>query len=212
MDCGGLILTEEGIDDREKGLDEVRATEVAGCLEFVGDAGTDQRGHRFIQRLAEPDGLEMLGFFVDSGDGENLRKTGNSGEQGHLIDPTGKGFRIPAADRGGSEEAPVLGADAEQLLAALTNGASLRGFPLLFRTPARCSASLARWIDTQVIGARFRGWPPRPSELRRMATIESVGSSTRTEGSKLTDAEVAELLERMQTESFLNRNEEEVVG
>jgi hypothetical protein len=44
------------------------------------------------------------------------------------------------------------------------------------------------------------------------ATIESVGSSTRIEGSKLTDAEVAELLGRLQSESFLNRDEEEVAG
>ncbi len=54
--------------------------------------------------------------------------------------------------------------------------------------------------------------PERLSGLRRMATIESVGSSTRIEGSKLTDAEVAELLGRLQTRSFQSRDEEEVAG
>ena len=54
--------------------------------------------------------------------------------------------------------------------------------------------------------------PERLSGLRRMATIESVGSSTRIEGSKLTDAAVAELLGRMQTQSFQSRDEEEVAG
>jgi len=36
--------------------------------------------------------------------------------------------------------------------------------------------------------------PDRLSALRRVATIESIGSSTRIEGSKLSDAEVGKLL------------------
>lgn len=54
--------------------------------------------------------------------------------------------------------------------------------------------------------------PEKLSNLRRIATIESVGSSTRIEGSKLSDKEVAELLGRLQTESFHSRDEEEVAG
>ena len=54
--------------------------------------------------------------------------------------------------------------------------------------------------------------PDRLSSLRRLATIESVGSSTRIEGSKMTDAEVAELLSRLQTQAFRSRDEEEVAG
>ncbi len=54
--------------------------------------------------------------------------------------------------------------------------------------------------------------PERLSGLRRIATIESVGSSTRIEGSKMSDAEVADLLGRLQTESFRSRDEEEVAG
>jgi hypothetical protein len=44
--------------------------------------------------------------------------------------------------------------------------------------------------------------PERLTCLRRVATIESVGPSTRIEGSKLSDREVEKLLSRMQTKSF----------
>ena len=54
--------------------------------------------------------------------------------------------------------------------------------------------------------------PERLSSLRRIATIESVGSSTRIEGSKLSDAEVEKLLSRLQTKSFTGRDEQEVAG
>jgi hypothetical protein len=37
--------------------------------------------------------------------------------------------------------------------------------------------------------------PDRLSALRRVATIESIGSSTRIEGSKLSDRDVARLLQ-----------------
>lgn len=54
--------------------------------------------------------------------------------------------------------------------------------------------------------------PERLQSLRRVATIESVGSSTRIEGAKLNDREVEELLRGLQTESFRSRDEEEVAG
>ena len=52
----------------------------------------------------------------------------------------------------------------------------------------------------------------RLSALRRIATIESIGSSTRIEGSKLTDQQVAMLLSGLTFESFRDRDEEEVAG
>ncbi len=52
----------------------------------------------------------------------------------------------------------------------------------------------------------------RLATLRRVATIESVGSSTRIEGVKLTDGEVEELLSRVETRSFRSRDEQEVAG
>ncbi len=54
--------------------------------------------------------------------------------------------------------------------------------------------------------------PERLSALKRIATIESIGSSTRIEGSKLTDREVEELLGRLDTKSFKSRDEAEVAG
>lgn len=54
--------------------------------------------------------------------------------------------------------------------------------------------------------------PERLSALRRVATIESIGSSTRIEGSKLTDAEVERLLSNLEIKSFESRDEQEVAG
>ncbi len=54
--------------------------------------------------------------------------------------------------------------------------------------------------------------PDRLSALRRVATIESIGSSTRIEGSKLSDREVERLLSNPQTKSFVTRDEQEVAG
>lgn len=54
--------------------------------------------------------------------------------------------------------------------------------------------------------------PERLEELRHVATIESIGSSTRIEGSKLTDAEVEQLIGKLGKESFQTRDEQEVAG
>lgn len=54
--------------------------------------------------------------------------------------------------------------------------------------------------------------PERLSALRRVATIESIGSSTRIEGSKLTDREVEHLLAALEIQKFSTRDEQEVAG
>jgi Fic family protein len=54
--------------------------------------------------------------------------------------------------------------------------------------------------------------PDRLSALRRVATIESIGSSTRIEGSKLSDREVEKLLSNIAIQSFETRDEQEVAG
>ena len=54
--------------------------------------------------------------------------------------------------------------------------------------------------------------PEKLTSLRRVATIESVGSSTRIEGSKLNDRQVEELLGRLQITEFTTRDEQEVAG
>lgn len=62
----------------------------------------------------------------------------------------------------------------------------------------------------------WRTWqaltPDRLQGLRRVATIESIGSSTRIEGSRLSDREVEALLSRLETQSFATRDEQEVAG
>jgi Fic family protein len=54
--------------------------------------------------------------------------------------------------------------------------------------------------------------PDRLSALRRVATIESIGSSTRIEGSRLTDREVERLLTHLAVRKFDTRDEQEVGG
>src|ERR1700712_1544199 len=54
--------------------------------------------------------------------------------------------------------------------------------------------------------------PERLRALRHLATIESIGSSTRIEGSKLSDREVERLLSNLAIGSFANRDEQEVAG
>lgn len=54
--------------------------------------------------------------------------------------------------------------------------------------------------------------PERLTALRRVATIESIGSSTRIEGSKLSDREVELLLANLDIKSFATRDEQEVAG
>lgn len=50
------------------------------------------------------------------------------------------------------------------------------------------------------------------NELRKIATIESIGSSTRIEGATLTDKEVEELLQDIKITKLKSRDEQEVIG
>ncbi len=54
--------------------------------------------------------------------------------------------------------------------------------------------------------------PERLEQLRKVATVESVGSSTRIEGSKLSDKEVEKLLTSIDTQPLVSRDEQEVAG
>jgi Fic family protein len=84
--------------------------------------------------------------------------------------------------------------------------ASLTVTPALLRLIASLDEFKGRW---QALG---RLAPDRLSALRRVATIESVGSSTRIEGAKLSDAEVDRLLAGLDVRSFRSRDEQEVAG
>ncbi len=52
----------------------------------------------------------------------------------------------------------------------------------------------------------------RLSQLKKVASIESIGSSTRIEGSKLTDQQIATLLSGLSIQEFKSRDEQEVAG
>lgn len=54
--------------------------------------------------------------------------------------------------------------------------------------------------------------PDRLTSLKKIATIESIASSTRIEGVKLSDSEVKALLSGLDINTFKSRDEEEVVG
>ena len=54
--------------------------------------------------------------------------------------------------------------------------------------------------------------PDRLSALKKVATIESIGSSTRIEGAKLSDSQVEALLSSVESKSFQTRDEQEVAG
>ncbi len=63
-----------------------------------------------------------------------------------------------------------------------------------------------RWEELKTLS------PERLTALRKIATVESVGSSTRIEGAKLTDAQVETLLSNLSTTAFASRDEQEVAG
>ena len=63
-----------------------------------------------------------------------------------------------------------------------------------------------KWQTTQDLA------PDRLSNLNRIATIKSVGSSTRIEGAKLTDGQAEKLISRLEQKPFTTRDEQEVAG
>ena len=54
--------------------------------------------------------------------------------------------------------------------------------------------------------------PERLAALKKVATIESIGSSTRIEGAKLSDRQIETLLSNIDSKSFSTRDEQEVAG
>lgn len=63
-----------------------------------------------------------------------------------------------------------------------------------------------RWSATQLLR------PDHLANLKRVATVESVGSSTRIEGVKLTNSQIETLLLGIKSHSLRSRDEEEVAG
>ncbi|GHT94807.1 cell division protein Fic [Alphaproteobacteria bacterium] len=74
--------------------------------------------------------------------------------------------------------------------------------------------SIISELDSFRVSWRLLGTlsPDRLVALKKVATIESIGSSTRIEGVKLSDKEVENLLSNIGSKSFLSRDEQEVAG
>ncbi len=83
---------------------------------------------------------------------------------------------------------------------------TLRITPEILNSVARIDEFKGTW---RALGALA---PDRLYALRRVATIESIGSSTRIEGSKLSDREVEKLLSGLVLQTFATRDEQEVAG
>lgn len=78
--------------------------------------------------------------------------------------------------------------------------------PAILRTIAEIDEFKGAWT------ALGRLAPERLDKLRRVATIESIGSSTRIEGATLSDREVDQLLSNIDITAFESRDEQEVAG
>ena len=83
---------------------------------------------------------------------------------------------------------------------------SLTITPAILKLIAEIDQFKGAWI------ALGRIAPERLTALHRVATIESIGSSTRIEGAKLSDREVEAVLRGLDIKEFASRDEEEVAG
>jgi len=91
--------------------------------------------------------------------------------------------------------------------------------PMIFLLPdtLAISSEILRLVsEIDEFKGHWQAWqtltPERLQGLRRVATIESIGSSTRIEGARLSDRDVEALLGRLETTSFATRDEQEVAG
>jgi Fic family protein len=78
--------------------------------------------------------------------------------------------------------------------------------PTILNLIAQVDEFKGKWMKLQDLA------PDRLETLRKVATIASVGSSTRIEGSKLSDSAVEAILSRIEKKAFHSRDEEEVAG
>ncbi|MEO0398144.1 MAG: DUF977 family protein [Pseudomonadota bacterium] len=78
--------------------------------------------------------------------------------------------------------------------------------PALLKLIAEIDEFKGQWTALKTLA------PERLSALRHVATIESIGSSTRIEGSRLSDLQVETLLSNIAIQAFETRDEQEVAG
>lgn len=86
------------------------------------------------------------------------------------------------------------------------NAENIKITPQMLTQIAEIDAFKASWTNI----ARLK--PAQLNAMRKISTIESVGSSNRIEGNKLSDAEVEGLLSHIDKRSFRSRDEQEVAG
>jgi len=91
-------------------------------------------------------------------------------------------------------------------MATTFNTSTIRITPQLLSLIAEIDEFKGAW---RAIG---RVAPDRLSRLRHVATIESIGSSTRIEGAKLSNRDVEQLLSNLSLRPFATRDEQEVAG
>lgn len=87
-----------------------------------------------------------------------------------------------------------------------TPALSLRASHEVLQLIAEIDEFKGRWEALKTLS------PERLRALRHSATIESIGSSTRIEGVKLTDRQIETLLANLQRHTFKSRDEQEVAG
>lgn len=92
------------------------------------------------------------------------------------------------------------------IIGAMLNSDTLHITPEILKLIARVDEFKGAWRALGTLA------PDRLSALRRVATIESIGSSTRIEGSKLSDRAVERLLSNRAIQTFETRDEQEVAG
>ncbi len=76
----------------------------------------------------------------------------------------------------------------------------------IIRLISRIDQFKGRWNSMEIKESAYL------KELKQIATIESIGSSTRIEGAKLSDKEISVLLKNIKVTEFKSRDEEEVFG
>ena len=94
VNWSSMKASKEGVDVREEGVDEGCAAKVAGGREVGGETGAVQGRQHGVQGLAELDGLEAFGSFLDPGLGEGSEDGGEDLENGCPGDPLGKRFGV----------------------------------------------------------------------------------------------------------------------
>lgn len=92
------------------------------------------------------------------------------------------------------------------MIAGMINTSSIRITPEVLALIAELDEFKGAWRALGTLA------PDRLNALRRIATIESIGSSTRIEGSKLSDHEVEALLRNIEIRKLDSRDAQEVAG